>query len=57
MIYVPDSWGIFGPRAVVFFAFAQSVHYGVWLRAVPDEARPSRPPARSSSPRARSWVT
>ncbi len=26
-------------RFVLFFAFAQSVHYGVWLRAVPDEAR------------------
>lgn len=44
VIYAPDSWGIFGPRAVVFFAFAQSVHYGVWLRAVPDEARPSKTP-------------
>lgn len=27
-------------RFVLFFAFAQSVHYAVWLRAVPDEARP-----------------
>ncbi len=26
-------------RFVLFFAFAQSVHYAVWLRAVPDEAR------------------
>jgi hypothetical protein len=27
-------------RFVLFFAFAQSVHYAIWLRAVPDEARP-----------------
>lgn len=27
-------------RATLFFAFAQSVHYGVWLRLVPDEDRP-----------------
>ncbi len=27
-------------RFVLFFAFAQSVHYAVWLRAVPEEARP-----------------
>ena len=26
-------------RFVLFFAFAQSVHYAVWLRAVPEEAR------------------
>ena len=31
-------------RLVVFFAFAQSVHYGVWLRVVPDEARKSKTP-------------
>ena len=28
-----------GLRLVLFFAFAQSVHYGVWLRAVPEEDR------------------
>lgn len=44
VVYAPDGWGIWGPRAVVFFAFAQSVHYGVWLRAVPDEARASKTP-------------
>lgn len=55
VVYAPESWGIWGPRAVVFFAFAQSVHYGVWLRAVPDEARPSKTP-RSFAQSARAVV-
>lgn len=33
-------------RGVVTFAFAQSVHYGLWLRILPEEARP-RPSTRS----------
>lgn len=33
-------------RWVVTFAFAQAVHYGLWLRVVPEEAR-SRPAPRS----------
>jgi hypothetical protein len=33
-------------RWVVLFAFLQSVHYGLWLRVVPEEARP-RPSTRS----------
>ncbi len=33
-------------RLAVFFAFAQSVHYAVWLRLVPEEAR-TRPGLRS----------
>jgi hypothetical protein len=32
-------------RLVLFFAFAQSVHYGAWLRLIPEEAR------RRSAPR------
>jgi hypothetical protein len=35
-----------GLRFVLFFAFAQSVHYGVWLRAVPEEDR-ARPTPRT----------
>lgn len=33
-------------RLVLFFAFAQSVHYAVWLRAVPEEDR-GRPTPRT----------
>jgi hypothetical protein len=28
-----------GPRLVVLFAFAQSVHYAIWIRLVPEEDR------------------
>ncbi|MBX3264869.1 MAG: hypothetical protein KF782_34675 [Labilithrix sp.] len=35
-------------RAVLVFAFAQSVHYAVWVRLVPEEDRP-RPGLRSFS--------
>ncbi|MCB9688718.1 MAG: hypothetical protein H6738_18820 [Alphaproteobacteria bacterium] len=35
-----------GHRWVVAFAYAQSVHYGLWLRIVPEEAR-ERPAPRS----------
>ncbi|HXK19772.1 MAG TPA: hypothetical protein VNG33_18300 [Polyangiaceae bacterium] len=38
-----ERWGA---RFVLFFAFAQSVHYAVWLRLVPEEDRP-RPGLRS----------
>ena len=37
------AWSL---RLVLAFAFAQSVHYGVWLRLLPDDARP-RPGLRS----------
>lgn len=33
---LPAPWD---ERLVVSFAFAQSVHYGVWVRLVPDDAR------------------
>ncbi len=36
----------FSTRLVVLFAFAQAVHYGLWLRVVPEEAR-HRPSPRS----------
>lgn len=48
----PGSTPTLGPRLVTLFAFAQSVHYGVWLRLIPDESR-SR---RSSQTFARSWT-
>ncbi len=37
---------IWGLRWVLFFAFTQSVHYGVWLRLLPEADRP-RPALRS----------
>jgi hypothetical protein len=37
------SWAL---RLMLSFAFAQSVHYGVWLRMIPDEDR-ERPTPRS----------
>jgi hypothetical protein len=33
-----------GLRLVLLYAFAQSVHYGVWLRLVPEEDRPREAP-------------
>lgn len=33
-----------GVRLVLLFAFMQSVHYGVWLRAIPEEDRPQPTP-------------
>ena len=33
-----------GVRLVLLFAFTQSVHYGVWLRAIPEEDRPQPTP-------------
>lgn len=35
-----------GPRLILLFCFAQSVHYGVWLRLVPEDDR-GRPTPRS----------
>ena len=40
----PDLTGAAGGRLVLLFAFAQSVHYAVWLRLLPDEARPQKTP-------------
>jgi hypothetical protein len=34
-----DAHPLFALRMVLFFAFAQSVHYGVWLRLVPEDDR------------------
>lgn len=35
----PGASADLGVRLVVLFAFAQSVHYGIWLRLVPEEDR------------------
>jgi hypothetical protein len=35
--YAPGVAAPWGERLVLSFAFAQSVHYGLWLRLVPDE--------------------
>ncbi len=34
----------FGVRLVLLFAFAQAVHYGVWLRLIPEDDRPQDTP-------------
>jgi hypothetical protein len=51
--------GLEGPlalRLVLLFAFAQSVHYGVWLRMVPEDDR-DRPTPRSFRASWRALVT
>jgi len=36
-----STWAL---RGIMFFAFAQSVHYALWLRVIPEEARAQRAP-------------
>jgi hypothetical protein len=43
---VLDATGPSALRFVLFFAFAQSVHYGTWLRVIPEEDR-ARPTPRT----------
>lgn len=38
---VAAPWGI---RLVLLFAFAQTVHYGIWLRLIPEDDRPQDTP-------------
>ena len=40
----PTPWGPMARRVLVLYAFAQSVHYVVWLRLVPEDDRPSPTP-------------
>lgn len=40
----PGFPGAWGPRLVLLFAFTQSVHYGVWLRLLPEEDRAQETP-------------
>lgn len=54
-VFAPPSFGIYSLHALVLFAFAQSVHYGVWLRVMPEDARPSHTP-RSFAQSARALV-
>mgnify|MGYP007022319189 CR=1 FL=1 len=43
-LLAPGSDAQWGLRLVLLFAFAQAVHYGIWLRMMPDEDRPQRTP-------------
>lgn len=43
---VPQQWGI---RLVLLFAFAQSVHYVIWIRLIPEEDRVSATPRSFSA--------
>ena len=45
-ILAPASAGDWGLRLVLLYCFAQSVHYGVWLRLLPEDDR-ARPTPRS----------
>ncbi len=36
-----EPWAL---RLVLLFAFAQAVHYGIWLRLIPEEDRPQPSP-------------
>lgn len=38
---IAAEWGL---RLVLLFAFAQAVHYGVWLRLIPEDDRPQPAP-------------
>jgi hypothetical protein len=43
--WVTPSWGAHAPwRFVVLYALGQSLHYGIWLRMIPDDARPTETP-------------
>jgi hypothetical protein len=46
LIFSPLPHHAFGAQLVMLFAFAQSVHYAIWLRVIPEEAR-SRQGVRS----------
>jgi hypothetical protein len=39
-VLAPPGAPVLGLRLVLVFAFLQSVHYGVWLRLVPEDDRP-----------------
>jgi hypothetical protein len=36
---VPAAWAAIGARLISLFAFAQAVHYSVWLRLIPEDDR------------------
>jgi hypothetical protein len=43
-LYAPGVPWPWGARLVLLFAFAQSAHYSVWLRLVPEDDRPRETP-------------
>jgi hypothetical protein len=43
-LYAPGVIAPFGARLVLLFAFAQSVHYAVWLRLIPEDDRARETP-------------
>ncbi len=53
----PGAEPALAQRLVLLFAFAQSVHYGIWLRLMPEDDRPRHTPRTSPTsvaPRSRS---
>ncbi len=40
----PDAPPVLAPRLVLAFAFLQSMHYGIWLRLIPEDDRPRAAP-------------
>lgn len=43
-LYAPNIPAPFNTRIVLLFAFAQSVHYAIWLRLIPEDDRPRETP-------------
>lgn len=43
-LYAPGFAAPWGARLVLLFAFAQSIHYAVWLRLIPEDDRPRETP-------------
>jgi len=43
-LYAPQIDAPFGARLVLLFAFAQSIHYAIWLRLIPEDDRPRETP-------------
>ncbi len=43
-LYAPGIPAPWGARLVLLFAFAQSIHYGIWLRLIPEDDRARETP-------------
>jgi hypothetical protein len=43
-LYAPGVPAPFATRLVLLFAFAQSIHYAIWLRLIPEDDRPRETP-------------
>lgn len=48
-VYAPGAGITWGARLVLLFAFAQAMHYGVWLRLLPEEDRARETPRTFSA--------